>query len=54
MRRQHRPRHRNLALGILRLANVTKILATLQQRAADHTKTLQLPARATDPQTMIN
>lgn len=45
---------RNLALGILRLVNVTKILATLQQHAADHTKKTRLLAETTDPQAMIN
>jgi len=45
---------RNLALGILRLAGVTKIRATLQQHAADHSKITRLLSQVTHPQSMIN
>jgi predicted transposase YbfD/YdcC len=45
---------RNLALGILRLAHVTKIRATLQQHATDRTKITRLLTQVTNPQPMIN
>lgn len=45
---------RNLALGILRLASVTKIRATLQQHATDRTRITRLLDQVTSPQSMIN
>lgn len=45
---------RNLALGILRLASVTKILATLQQYACDRTKITRMLTKIAGPHIMIN
>lgn len=45
---------RNLALGILRLSGTTRIQATLQKHAADHTKITQLLAQITNPDAKIN